>query len=288
MITKVGDRPVDDADSLIAAIRSHRPGDKVQVTYERSGQESTVTATLGSDGRDLTGRPNRRVANPAPGEPSVRTGEHSPSTHEVEGLPAARGCRRATTAGGAGPHRDPPGSTVVARPVHGEASGRTPEPARIPRRPTAMTMLLDATRHPRCAPSRPRQHPRRAAEAHPRRAGPHPRRDARRPAPRRTARPPGCCSWQMDLLYGRRRTLEKFLVLEIVARVPYQTWESASYKQITRKHRKVGLAAAHLRPAARVPRPAGQRAVAHAGPRRAGGAVRARRPASCGSGCCRS
>ena len=47
---------------------------------------------------------------------------------------------------------------------------------------------------------------------------------------------------QMDLLYGRRRTLEKFLVLEIVARVPYQTWESASYKQITRKHRKVGLA----------------------------------------------
>lgn len=47
---------------------------------------------------------------------------------------------------------------------------------------------------------------------------------------------------QMDLLYGRRRTLEKFLVLEIVARVPYQTWESASYKQITRTHRKVGLA----------------------------------------------
>ncbi|HEX7187354.1 MAG TPA: alternative oxidase [Actinomycetes bacterium] len=47
---------------------------------------------------------------------------------------------------------------------------------------------------------------------------------------------------QMDLLYGRRRTLEKFMVLEIVARVPYQTWESASYKQITRKHRKVGLA----------------------------------------------
>jgi putative serine protease PepD len=49
VITKVGGRQVDDADSLIAAIRSHRPGDKVQVTYERSGQESTVTATLGSD-----------------------------------------------------------------------------------------------------------------------------------------------------------------------------------------------------------------------------------------------
>jgi ubiquinol oxidase len=47
---------------------------------------------------------------------------------------------------------------------------------------------------------------------------------------------------QMDLLYGRRMTLEKFMVLEIVARVPYQTWETASYKRITRNHRKVGLA----------------------------------------------
>ena len=47
---------------------------------------------------------------------------------------------------------------------------------------------------------------------------------------------------QMDLLYGRKMTLEKFMVLEIVARVPYQTWETASYKRITRNHRKVGLA----------------------------------------------
>ncbi len=48
--------------------------------------------------------------------------------------------------------------------------------------------------------------------------------------------------WQMDLLYGRAKTLEKSLVLEIVARVPYQTWENASYKKITRNHRRVGLA----------------------------------------------
>ena len=41
----------------------------------------------------------------------------------------------------------------------------------------------------------------------------------------------------MDLLYGRRRTLSKFRVLEIVARVPYQTWETVTYKQITRRHR---------------------------------------------------
>lgn len=42
----------------------------------------------------------------------------------------------------------------------------------------------------------------------------------------------------MDLLYGRKRTLSKFRVLEIVARVPYQTWETVTYKQITNRHRR--------------------------------------------------
>jgi hypothetical protein len=41
----------------------------------------------------------------------------------------------------------------------------------------------------------------------------------------------------MDLMYGRARTLSKFRVLEIVARVPYQTWETVTYKQISRRHR---------------------------------------------------
>ena len=41
----------------------------------------------------------------------------------------------------------------------------------------------------------------------------------------------------MDLLYGRKRSLSKFRVLEIVARVPYQTWETVTYKQITKRHR---------------------------------------------------
>ena len=49
VITKVGDRQVDDADSLIAAIRSHRPGDEVTLTFTRDGSQDTVTATLGSD-----------------------------------------------------------------------------------------------------------------------------------------------------------------------------------------------------------------------------------------------
>jgi ubiquinol oxidase len=38
----------------------------------------------------------------------------------------------------------------------------------------------------------------------------------------------------MDLLYGRTATLPKFVVLELVARVPYQTWEHAAYLAITR------------------------------------------------------
>ena len=46
----------------------------------------------------------------------------------------------------------------------------------------------------------------------------------------------------MDLIYGRRRTLEKFVVLELVARVPYQTWEHAAYMKITRHARETGLA----------------------------------------------
>ncbi|MBI2152539.1 MAG: hypothetical protein HYV92_04890 [Candidatus Rokubacteria bacterium] len=40
----------------------------------------------------------------------------------------------------------------------------------------------------------------------------------------------------MDLLYGRRRTLSKFKVLEIIARVPYQSWEHVAYIAITHTH----------------------------------------------------
>ena len=49
VVTKVGDRSVDSANALIAAIRSHQPGDKVTLTYQRDGSTATVTATLDSD-----------------------------------------------------------------------------------------------------------------------------------------------------------------------------------------------------------------------------------------------
>jgi len=37
----------------------------------------------------------------------------------------------------------------------------------------------------------------------------------------------------MDVLYGRRGSLRKFRVLEIVARMPYQAWENVAYVAIT-------------------------------------------------------
>jgi putative serine protease PepD len=49
VVTKVGARQIDGADALIAAIRSHRPGDKVTLTYQRNGDARTATVTLGDD-----------------------------------------------------------------------------------------------------------------------------------------------------------------------------------------------------------------------------------------------
>lgn len=40
----------------------------------------------------------------------------------------------------------------------------------------------------------------------------------------------------MDLVYGRRASLSKFRVLEIVARVPYIAWEQVAYIAITHTH----------------------------------------------------
>ena len=46
----------------------------------------------------------------------------------------------------------------------------------------------------------------------------------------------------MDLVYGRTRTLEKFRVLELVARVPYQAWENVAYVAVTHTARRPGFA----------------------------------------------
>ena len=49
VITKIDDHLVSGADSLVATVRSFRPGDEVKVTYERDGGTDTTTLTLGSD-----------------------------------------------------------------------------------------------------------------------------------------------------------------------------------------------------------------------------------------------
>ena len=41
----------------------------------------------------------------------------------------------------------------------------------------------------------------------------------------------------MDLLYGKKRTLSKFKVLEVIARVPYQAWEQVAYIAITHTYK---------------------------------------------------
>lgn len=48
VVTKVDDRVIDSGDALIAAIRSHQPGDKVRVTYtdDQGSNPKTVEVTL--------------------------------------------------------------------------------------------------------------------------------------------------------------------------------------------------------------------------------------------------
>ena len=40
----------------------------------------------------------------------------------------------------------------------------------------------------------------------------------------------------MDIVYGRERTLAKFRVLEVIARVPYQAWEHVAYVAVTHNY----------------------------------------------------
>ncbi|TQM30486.1 S1C family serine protease [Nocardia bhagyanarayanae] len=48
IITKLDDRPIDSGEALIAAVRSHQPGDKVKITYtdEQGNNPKTVEVTL--------------------------------------------------------------------------------------------------------------------------------------------------------------------------------------------------------------------------------------------------
>ena len=49
VVTAVDGTQITDSDSLIATVRSYRPGDSVTVTYQRDGDEQTTDVTLESD-----------------------------------------------------------------------------------------------------------------------------------------------------------------------------------------------------------------------------------------------
>jgi putative serine protease PepD len=55
VITKIDDTMITGPDSLVATIRSYRPGDEVKVTYVRDGDEQTTTLTLDSDADSSNG-----------------------------------------------------------------------------------------------------------------------------------------------------------------------------------------------------------------------------------------
>ena len=48
VIVKLDDQRIDDSNDLVAAVRSHAPGQQVTVTYTRGGDTHTVSLTLGS------------------------------------------------------------------------------------------------------------------------------------------------------------------------------------------------------------------------------------------------
>jgi len=49
VITRIDDHPVDSSGSLVATVRSYRPGDRVTVTFLRDGEQQTTELELGSD-----------------------------------------------------------------------------------------------------------------------------------------------------------------------------------------------------------------------------------------------
>lgn len=54
VIVKVEEAAIPSSDSLVATVRSYRPGDKVKITYLRGGQKSKVSVALGSDQAEQT------------------------------------------------------------------------------------------------------------------------------------------------------------------------------------------------------------------------------------------
>ena len=55
VITSLGGDGVTSSDDLGAAVRKHKPGDKVDIKFERNGNEQTASVTLGARGAQTSG-----------------------------------------------------------------------------------------------------------------------------------------------------------------------------------------------------------------------------------------
>jgi putative serine protease PepD len=55
VVTAVDGKAIASGDALVAAVRSHRPGDQVTITITRNGKPQSIKATLGSDNGNPTG-----------------------------------------------------------------------------------------------------------------------------------------------------------------------------------------------------------------------------------------
>jgi len=76
VITRVDDTLITGSEALVATIRGYRPGDEVELTLRRDGEEETLTVTLGSD-EGLTGQPTQpaepgQQEQPDEGQPRER------------------------------------------------------------------------------------------------------------------------------------------------------------------------------------------------------------------------
>ena len=49
IITRVENDKISNTSDVLLAVRKHNPGDAIEITFNRSGEEMTVTAILGSD-----------------------------------------------------------------------------------------------------------------------------------------------------------------------------------------------------------------------------------------------
>ncbi|MFD0788521.1 PDZ domain-containing protein, partial [Micromonospora azadirachtae] len=46
VITRFGDKPINDSDDLVGAVQAGKVGDRVEVHYKRNGAEATANVTL--------------------------------------------------------------------------------------------------------------------------------------------------------------------------------------------------------------------------------------------------